>query len=81
MNLTYGIFSGCRNESKTLCRVGVAVYQVAPYSAKSVQNAGIKRDGMMIALPARSGDKKDATRPCTWKRGITSIVRSADCRE
>ena len=80
MNLTKGICAGCLNESKTLCRVGVAVYQVALYIAKSVQNVGAKRGGMMTALPARRGDRKDASKPCTWKRGMISIVRSAGCR-
>ncbi len=61
--------------------VGVAVYQLALYLAKSAQNVGARRGGTMTALPARSVDRKDAIRPCTWKRGIISIVRSAGCSE
>ena len=81
MNLTGGICAGCLKESKIWCIVGVAVYQLALCVAKSVQKLGARRGGIMIALPARSVDKKDAIRPCTWKRGIISIVRSAGCSE
>ena len=81
MNRIGGICAGCGKESRIWCMVGVAVYQLALYVAKSAQNVGARRGGTMTALPARSVDRKDAIRPCTWKRGIISIVRSAGCRE
>lgn len=63
MNLTGGIGSGCANESRIWCMVGVAVYQLALCVAKSVQKLGARRGGTITALPARRVDKKDAIRP------------------
>ena len=81
MTFTGGICAGCGKESKIWCIVGVTEYQLALNVAISAQKLGARRGGIIIALPARSIDKKDAIRPCTWKRGMISIVRSTSCRE
>ena len=81
MNRTGGICAGGVNESRIWCIVGVAVYQLALYVAKSAQKLGARRGGTITALPAARVDRKDAIRPWTWKRGMMSIVRSAGCRE
>ena len=59
-----------------LCIVGVAVYHVAEWAMKSFQNEGERPEGMMMAEPALSVERKEATRPWTWKRGMIMTVRS-----
>ena len=76
MNRMGGITNGDWKDSKIWCIVGVAVYQVHLWVSKSCQNDGARRAGMTIALPARSGDRNEARRPWTWKRGMIAMVRS-----
>ena len=68
---------GVGKESRILCIVGVAVYHVALWDTKSVQNVGPRRGGMMTAEEQASGARKEAHRPWMWNRGMMSIVRSA----
>jgi len=80
MNRIAGIAGGVGNDRSVLCIVGVAVYQVASCLSKSCQTDGSNPTGIMIALPAWSGDKNPATSPWMWNRGIISMVRSLGVR-
>ena len=77
MNRTVGFSAKSGNERMTLCIVGVAEYHVAPQCLKSFQKEGDSFSGMIIALPARSGTRNEASRPWTWKSGMISTVRSS----
>ena len=56
--------------------VGVQVYHVAPYVARSVQKEGVRREGIMTEPPEHMGARVDARRPWIWKMGIIRMVRS-----
>ena len=73
-----GTGSGLGNERIIWCMVGVAVYQVALWWAKSCQKEGVRRGGRIMVLPAQSGAKKDAIMPWIWKRGIIRTVWSVE---
>ena len=61
--------------------VGTAVYQFALYWTKSFQNSEAENLGGTTAdPPAARGARKPASRPWTWNRGITSIVRSCSVK-
>ena len=57
--------------------VGTAVYQVAPYSAASSQNADGRNRGSTTVPPVDKVASTVATSPCTWNSGITHIVTSS----
>ena len=56
--------------------VGVPVYHVASYVAKSVQKEGVRREGIMTEPPEYKGARVEARRPWIWKMGIIRIARS-----
>ena len=76
MNLILGRGFGGGNCRIMRCMVGVAVYHVAPWFVKWVQNEGLRRGGRMIVPPDRSGARKEARRPWMWNRGMMRMVRS-----
>lgn len=58
--------------------VGTAVYQLALWVMKLSQNSEAENlRGIMTDPPEKRGDRKPASSPCTWKRGITKSVRSS----
>ncbi len=51
--------------------VGTAEYQVAPESRTVRQNErGLKRAGTATVPPESKVESVEATRPCTWNRGM-----------
>lgn len=58
--------------------VGTAVYQLALCVIKSSQKVvALNLRGTTTEPPERRGARNPARRPWTWKRGMTSMVRSA----
>src|SRR5216684_1125236 len=57
--------------------VGTAVYHVASYRRASSQNADGRNLGSTTVPPVDSVASTVATRPCTWKSGMTHIVTSS----
>lgn len=61
--------------------VGTAVYQFALWAVKSAQKSDAENLGGTTTDPAdRRGARKAASRPWTWKSGITRRVRSLSVR-
>lgn len=59
-------------------RVRLTVYQFEPVATNSAQNVPAENLGGMTTLPPeRSGARKPARRPWTWKSGMTKNERSA----
>jgi len=72
MNLISGIGVGSGDFSRIWWIVGTAVYQFALCVIKSVQNVDAENFGGTITVPPEArGVRKPASRPWTWKSGIT----------
>ena len=68
-------------ESRMRWIVGTAEYQVAPCVAESAQKAPAeKRRGAITLPPEASVASVEATRPCTWKSGMTQWLASSPVR-
>src|SRR6266851_5912644 len=64
--------------SRSWCSVGTAEYHVTPCSRAMRQNdRGLNLPGTTTVPPVESVARVEATRPCTWKSGITHIDTSA----
>ena len=63
--------SGFWKESRILCIVGVAGYQVAEYMLKSFQKDGESLEGIITAEPALMVLRREAMSPSTWYSGMT----------
>src|SRR5690242_200985 len=61
--------------------VGTAVYQLALWLMKSVQNSEAENLlGTTMEPPVKRGARRPQRRPWTWNRGMTSMVRSLGVR-
>lgn len=73
-----GLVAGGGFLSRIWWMVGTAVYQFALCVIKSSQKVvALNLAGTMTEPPERRGARNPARRPWTWKRGMTSKVRSA----
>ena len=65
-------------ETSTWWIVGTAEYHVAPWRTASSQNAlALKRGGVTTVPPECSVASVDASRPWTWKSGMTQRLTSS----
>lgn len=78
MNLILGLVVGGGFLSRIWWIVGTAVYQFALCVIKSSQNSDAENlSGTITDPPDNKGARNPASRPWTWKRGMTSMVRSS----
>lgn len=67
----YMLERGCKMEG------GPAVYHVALYLMNSGQNVVVLNLGGIITVPPEwRGERKPASKPCTWNNGMTRYDRS-----
>src|SRR5271170_4188851 len=70
--------SSAARERSRLWIVGTAEYHVAPESRTMRQkDSGLNFDGTTTVPPESSVESVEATRPCTWKSGMTQSETSS----